>query len=103
MAKDKTDNRKATVIEVPQVIGVLDTHEDLQKAFYDPRLVGLDHSNISLLADEKSWRKSWATRTGAQQRLKMIQRHRARISSPKKPLVNLKEPLPAGSSLLAHC
>jgi VIT1/CCC1 family predicted Fe2+/Mn2+ transporter len=45
---------KTTVIDIPEAVGVFDTFEDLQKAFYDLRMVGIHHSDISLLADEKT-------------------------------------------------
>ena len=50
--KDK-DDLKVTVINVPEVVGIFDSHEDLQKAFYDLRMVGIHHSDISILADQK--------------------------------------------------
>jgi hypothetical protein len=42
------------VIDIPEVVGVFDTFEDLQQAFYDLRTIGIHHSDISLLADEKA-------------------------------------------------
>lgn len=47
----ETDTTK--VINIPEAVGVFDTFEDLQKAFYDLRMVGIHHSDISLLGDEK--------------------------------------------------
>lgn len=52
-APDSTQQR-TTVIDIPEVVGVFDTFEDLQKAFYDLRMVGIHHSDISLLGDEKA-------------------------------------------------
>jgi len=43
---------KATVINVPEAVGVFDTFEDLQAAVYDLRSVGFHHSDISLLAQQ---------------------------------------------------
>lgn len=40
------------VINIPEAVGVFDTFEDLQKAFYDLRMVGIHHSDISLLGGE---------------------------------------------------
>jgi VIT1/CCC1 family predicted Fe2+/Mn2+ transporter len=48
------EQHKTTVIDIPEAVGVFDTFEDLQKAFYDLRMVGIHHSDISLLADEKT-------------------------------------------------
>lgn len=44
---------ETTVIDTPEAVGVFDAFEDLQQAFYDLRMVGIHHSDISLLADEK--------------------------------------------------
>jgi len=54
MADVKEEQRKTTVIDIPEAVGVFDTFEDLQHAFYDLRMVGIHHSDISLLADEKA-------------------------------------------------
>lgn len=48
------EQHKTTVINIPEAVGVFDTFEDLQKAFYDLRMIGIHHSEISLLADEKA-------------------------------------------------
>ncbi|MGJ8606010.1 MAG: hypothetical protein ACSHXH_17975 [Marivita sp.] len=48
------EQHKTAVIDIPEAVGVFDTFEDLQKAFYDLRMVGIHHSDISLLADEKT-------------------------------------------------
>jgi len=53
MAEPEDDQHKLTVIDIPEAVGVFDTFEDLQQAFYDLRMVGIHHSDISLLADEK--------------------------------------------------
>ncbi|MGJ8623896.1 MAG: hypothetical protein ACSHW1_14135 [Yoonia sp.] len=45
---------KTMVIEIPEAVGVFDTLEDLQQAFYDLRMIGIHHSEISLLGDEKA-------------------------------------------------
>jgi hypothetical protein len=57
MAETEDDPHKLTVIDVPEAVGVFDTFEDLQQAFYDLRMVGIHHSDISLLADEKVLKK----------------------------------------------
>ncbi|MCF2904847.1 hypothetical protein L0666_07600 [Octadecabacter sp. CECT 8868] len=49
-----SDKQTTVVIKVPEAVGIFDTAEDLQKAFYDLRMVGIHHSDISLLADEKT-------------------------------------------------
>jgi hypothetical protein len=41
------------VIDIPEAVGVFSKFEDLQQAFYDLRMTGIHHSDISLLADEK--------------------------------------------------
>ncbi len=43
-----------TIINVPEAVGVFDTFETLQAAFYDLRAVGFHHSDISLLGGEKA-------------------------------------------------
>ena len=53
MADAQTKHEKTIVIDIPEAVGVFDTFEDLQKAFYDLRSVGIHHSDISLLGDEK--------------------------------------------------
>ena len=53
MAEPEAEQQKTTVIDVPEAVGVFDTFDDLQQAFYDLRMVGIHHSDISLLADEK--------------------------------------------------
>lgn len=49
---DKEETR-VSVIDIPEAVGVFDKFEDLQQAFYDLRMVGIHHSYISLLGDEK--------------------------------------------------
>ncbi|MYM54366.1 hypothetical protein [Thalassovita mangrovi] len=44
---------KVMVINVPEAVGVFDTFESLQAAFYDLRSVGFHHSDISLLAKQE--------------------------------------------------
>ncbi|MFK7938794.1 MAG: hypothetical protein AB8B82_05405 [Roseovarius sp.] len=53
MTKETTENAKQTVIKVPEIVGVFDCHKDLQSAIYDLRTIGIHHSEISLLADQK--------------------------------------------------
>ena len=52
MAESENEQHKTMVIDTPEAVGVFDTFEDLQQAFYDLRMVGIHHSNISLLANE---------------------------------------------------
>lgn len=49
MAQPNTADEKTTVIDVPEAVGVFDKFEDLQQAFYDLRMVGIHHSDISML------------------------------------------------------
>ncbi|MFK7837455.1 MAG: hypothetical protein AB8B60_14675 [Sulfitobacter sp.] len=51
MTHDPNTDAHVTVIDTPEVVGVFDTHADLQAALYDLRAVGIHHSDISLLAD----------------------------------------------------
>lgn len=54
MAAERTKKEhKTTVIEIPEAVGVFETFETLQAAFYDLRSVGFHHSDISLLGDQK--------------------------------------------------
>ena len=62
MDTDKVE--KITVINIPEAVGVFDSFETLQAAFYDLRSVGIHHSDISLLArqevlEEKLGRAYW--------------------------------------------
>lgn len=52
MGTTEKPDHKTTVINVPEVVGIFDTHADLQRAFYDLRMTGIHHSDISVLADE---------------------------------------------------
>ncbi|MBT8412722.1 MAG: hypothetical protein KJO30_00205 [Boseongicola sp.] len=52
MAELEDEKNKALVIDIPEAVGVFDTFEDLQQAFYDLRMVGFHRSDISLLAGE---------------------------------------------------
>lgn len=52
MAEAEDEQERVSVIDVPEAVGVFDAFEDLQQAFYDLRMVGIHHSDISLLADE---------------------------------------------------
>ena len=63
-----TDRRKeghgATIIDVPEAVGVFDTFKDLQAAYYDLLIVGFSRFDISLLAGqevlaEKSGKAFW--------------------------------------------
>jgi hypothetical protein len=53
----KSPEKAPVVIDIPEVVGVFDTFEDLQAAFYDLRMVGIHHSDISLLGDEATLRE----------------------------------------------
>jgi hypothetical protein len=41
-----TERERLTAIDIPEAVGVFDTFEDLQQAFYDLRMVGIHHSDI---------------------------------------------------------
>ncbi|MHA7828108.1 MAG: hypothetical protein ACX93P_11180 [Roseovarius sp.] len=49
---DKKKDDKVTLIKVPEAVGVFDSFEALQSAFYDLRSVGFHHSDISLLGSK---------------------------------------------------
>jgi hypothetical protein len=63
MQPDATREEHTTVINVPEAVGVFDSFEDQQAAFYDLRAVGFHHSDISLLGSEEALReklgKTW--------------------------------------------
>ncbi len=52
MPESENAQHRTIVIDTPEAVGVFDTFENLQQAFYDLRMVGIHHSDISLLADE---------------------------------------------------
>ena len=45
---------KTTTINIPGAVGVFDSFEDLQKAFYDLRMVGFSRYDISLLGKQEA-------------------------------------------------
>ena len=45
---------RTTIIRVPEAVGVFDSFETLQAAFYDLRAVGFHHSDISLLGSNEA-------------------------------------------------
>ncbi len=45
---------KTTVIDIPEAVGVFDSFETLQEAFYDLRKAGFSRYDISLLGHEKA-------------------------------------------------
>lgn len=44
---------RRTYIDIPEAVGVFDTYEALQSAYYDLQMVGFSRYDISLLADQK--------------------------------------------------
>lgn len=50
---NETDHN-TTVIDIPEAVGVFDSFEDLQKAFYDLRMVGFSRYDISLLGKQEA-------------------------------------------------
>ena len=52
VAQEQDNADGVTVIKVPEAVGVFDTFERLQAAFYDLRSVGFHHSDISLLGEQ---------------------------------------------------
>lgn len=53
MTIQQAEEHKTTYIDVPEAVGVFTSFEDLQKAFYDLRMVGFSRYDISLLAEQK--------------------------------------------------
>ncbi|SHL83025.1 hypothetical protein SAMN05444414_1523 [Roseovarius marisflavi] len=49
-----SDQSKTTYINIPEAVGVFDTFEAQQAAFYDLRSVGFHHSDISLLGSQEA-------------------------------------------------
>jgi hypothetical protein len=47
------EDEKTTIIKVPEAVGVFESFETLQAAFYDLRSVGFHHSDISLLGRQE--------------------------------------------------
>ncbi len=60
---DPEEHNHLTAINIPEAVGVFDTFEALQAAFYDLRAVGFHHSDISLLGSQEALEeklgKSW--------------------------------------------
>lgn len=52
MTSQGETQEKAKVIKVPEAVGVFDSFDALQAAFYDLRMVGFSRYDISLLGDE---------------------------------------------------
>lgn len=55
--EDAPKEERTTVIKVPEAVGVFDSFEAQQAAFYDLRAVGFHHSDISLLGSEEALRE----------------------------------------------
>lgn len=55
--EDSPKEERTTVIKVPEAVGVFDSFEAQQAAFYDLRAVGFHHSDISLLGSEDALRE----------------------------------------------
>ncbi len=53
MAESQAEDHKTGVIDIPEAVGVFDSFESLQKAFYDLRMVGFSRYDISLLARQQ--------------------------------------------------
>ena len=53
MTSHEAKHERTTVIDIPEAVGIFDTVEELQAAFYDLRAVGFSRYDISLLGDEE--------------------------------------------------
>ncbi len=58
MANSNDGESNTTYIDVPEAVGVFDSFEDLQGAFYDLRMVGFSRYDISLLARQEVLEKT---------------------------------------------
>lgn len=54
---DITKTDKTTVIDIPEAVGVFESFDALQKAFYDLRMAGFSRYDISLLGHEKAMKE----------------------------------------------
>jgi len=54
MSASSDQHEKNIVIDIPEAVGVFDNFEDLQRAFYDLRMVGFSRYDISLLGGEEA-------------------------------------------------
>lgn len=54
MTQGTNENEKVVVIKEPEAVGVFDSFEAQQAAFYDLRAVGFHHSDISLLGSQEA-------------------------------------------------
>lgn len=52
---------KTTYIDVPEVVGVFDTYEAMQKAIYDLMIAGFSRYDISLLGDREAIKEKLGT------------------------------------------
>ncbi len=52
---------KTTYIDVPEVVGVFDTFEAMQKAIYDLMIAGFSRYDISLLGDREAIKEKLGT------------------------------------------
>jgi hypothetical protein len=50
----KDEGEHVRVIDIPEAVGVFDSFEELQAAFYDLRMVGFSRYDISLLGSEEA-------------------------------------------------
>ena len=57
---DATEHH-TTYIDIPEAVGVFDTFEDLQAAFYDLRMVGFSRYDISLLGGDEALKEKLGT------------------------------------------
>lgn len=53
MSASEAIPHKTTYIDIPEAVGVFDSFQDLQAAFYDLRMVGFSRYDISLLARQE--------------------------------------------------
>jgi hypothetical protein len=53
MTNSRDEGHETRVIDIPEAVGVFDSYESLQQAFYDLRMVGFSRLDISLLAKQE--------------------------------------------------
>lgn len=62
MTGTEDTQHRTTVINLPEAVGVFDSFEALQQAFYDLRMVGFSRYDISLLGSEQALKEKLGDR-----------------------------------------
>ena len=83
-------DEKTTVIKVPEAVGVFDSFESLQNAFYDLRMVGFSRYDISLLGSQEALEEKLGKAYWRASELEDDPKAPEPPLSPRKQLVNLR-------------